>query len=638
VVFQATVDGVAQAAVTNKGNYGPNASYKLQLLPLGGDAYEPDDLVPHAISPYERQRRTFFPTNDVDRVTFNVKAGYIYEVKTYSLTVGVDTVLSVLVGGRTYQNDDIAPGDPSSRVIFTAQADGQALATVTNREQFGPDKEYWLTLTELVATPIPSRTLAPTAPATTPTPDYRDAYEPDDQVPRFMSVGEVQERNFYPSGDVDRAVFTAKAGYAYIIETTDLATGVDTVLSVQIGGTTLSNDDRSPQDLSSRVQIQNLTGADAPAFVTITNKGVYGTDKTYRLRVSDAGSGDPFEVDDQAPVSIAIGVPQQRTFYPPGDVDRVYFVAKAGHRYRIATANLAPGVDTLIEVEMGGARLSNDDRLPGDLSSYLELQNHGPNDSQAVVAIMNRGQYGPDKSYEIRVDDLGVESGDEYEPDMTVKRYISVGETQRHTFFPDLDVDRVTLIVKAGRIYDVMTCGSNCGPLMPGVDTLMVVAGPIRNCDPSGCQSDDAYPGTGNLSSRVIFEAVSDGEVTITIYNKGLFGPAMEYFIRVAEVGALPTATPTLPLPAATATPTWTPTLLPYPLATPTSTPTTLPYPPLPTPTPSASSYSFYEARSRYGLAAPVADALRQPSPVSPAGDAQVIEFLLALTLKRSMP
>lgn len=656
VRFDATVDGIASATVTNKGLYGYDRTYTLQLLTLGGDTYEPDDYTPSTISPGEQQRRSFFPAGDIDRVEFNVKAGRIYEMRTYSLTVGVDTVLSVLVAGTHYANDDAAPGDPSSRVTFAAPADGRALATITNRDQFGPNREYGLWLYELAGTPTPDLTRTPATPGPSPTPgptatpDCGDAYEPDDLVARYMAVGEEWVRNLCPSGDVDRAVFTAKAGYAYQIETVNLAVGVDTVLSVQIGGAVTSNDDRAPQDLSSLVQVQNQGSTDLPAFVTITNKGSYGPAMTYTLRVSSLGGGDAFEVDDAQPVAIALGHAQQRTFYPAGDVDQVFFTAKAGHRYRIYTANLAPHVDTVLHVTMGATQLGNDDRSPGDLSSYVEIQNDTGQDNRVTVQVTNNGQYGPDHSYDLQVDDLGTISGDAYEPDLEVVRYISVGDVQRHTFHPENDIDRVTLQVKAGRRYVVYTCGNpyaegtpiptttpftdtlpSCLPLIPGVDTVLVALGPIHNCTPASCQSDDSEPGSGRLNSRVEFEALVDGEVTITVYNKGLFGPTQEYFLLATELAAAPnTPSPLTPTPYFSPTPTATFTPEP-PSAMGTGSHAAargLPRPMVGAPPP---------PRARRGLAAPLLQTTPTAAFGARPGDS-VIQFTLLLKLGNTAP
>jgi len=140
--------------------------------------------------------------------------------------------------------------------------------------------------------------------------------------------------------------------------------------------------------------------------------------------------------------------------------------------------------------------------------------------------------------------------------------------------------------------------------LAPGADTVLVASGPITGCDPASCQSDDAYPGTGMLNSWLSFEATADGEVSITIYNKGSFGPTIYYYLVCEEVGAAPnTPIPITASPTATATPTAT-----Y--------------------TPSAATML-----RRVGLAAPLpqVDAGTTPSNVA-------IEFALLLRLKSVAP
>ena len=744
LLIRSSYDQGVWVKVTNQGEYGPDKWYTLYVAEAGGDSgtgvggdiYEPDGDEPSPLLVNERQKHTFYPEGDIDRVEFDLRGGYLYQIETYSLTVGVDTVLSVLADGVLYQNDDAAPGNSASRVVFTAARDGVAGVTLTNRGQYGPDSEYWLVLTEMVGTPTPEPT-ATLSPTPTPTPDCVDAYEPDDIVGHPMIVGVQEAHNFCPLGDVDRAVFTAKAGHAYRVETTDLMLGVDTYLAVQLGESTTSSDDRSPQDFSSSVRVQNTTSGDLPAFIAVTNKGLFGIEMTYNLRVSDLGASDAYEPDDVNGVEILVGVPQSRTFSPDGDVDRVYFMAapyhiyrihtanlasgvdtvlavdvgsnhftnddkspgdpsssvefpiaeaapirvlvtvsnkgdyapdkaytlqvdelsegdayevddalgvlilvggvqertffpqndvdkvyftaEAGHRYGIYTYDLASGVDTVLDVEMGTIYLTNDNRATGDPSSYVDLSNESLDNAQVMVTIRNNGQYGNERSYSIGVDELGTGSGDDYEPDLTAKRMIWVGEVQRHTFYPVADIDRVTLIVRAGQRYPVMTCGSDslpggaigstdpfspgelaCEPLMSGVDTYLVVTGPIRDCEPSGCQSDDVLPGTEYSNSRVEFDALVDGEVTITIYNNaGVFGPAMAYYLRVHELGtsSTPTVSPT-PTSTQSATPstptaTSTGTLIPPTTPSPTQSPYALPGTPTPStaaPSPTATS------------------------------------------------
>lgn len=558
VAFVARANGEALITVANRGQYGATAVYSLRAEETPLDAYEPDDYAPATIALWEEQARTFYPAGDIDRAEFSVKAGRTYEVKTYNLAIGVDTVLAVLVGGVLYENDDLAAGERASRVVFTAVADGVAGVTVTNAGQFGPDKGYWLTVLERAVPPTvtPTRTTIPSPSATpTTTPVCADAHEPDDIVPRLASVGEARLHSLCPVGDEDRVVFTAKPGYAYRIETLHLAAGVDTVLNVQIGAQHLTNDDRAPQDLSSMLVVHNTSTAETPVFVSVTNKGTYGPDRTYTLLISDAGAGDAYEPDDVTPAPIVPGASQVRTFYPPGDVDRAAFTAKPGRRYAVYTLCGERPIDTVLSVHVGTVQASNDDHHPGTVCSYVEIQHNGPHDATAHVTVYNNGPHDPLATYTLHVDDLGAPAADAYEPDVDAAPVLGIGEAQRRTFFPEGDIDRALLQVKAGRRYAVYTCGpvgvpagtptprpggeAGCPALAPGVDTILLVHGPVRACVPEGCQSDDTDPGTGRLNSRVEFDAIAGGEAVITVYNKGSFGPDREYWLLAEEIGAV---------------------------------------------------------------------------------------------------
>ncbi len=115
---------------------------------------------------------------------------------------------------------------------------------------------------------------------------------------------------------------------------------------------------------------------------------------------------DAYEPDDN-PKPIAVGETQTHNFYPDSDedkVDKVEFLAKAGRSYRVFTSGLALGVDTSLKVSVGGATYTNDDRQPGDLSSEVVFQAGG--DVWPLVEVTNRGQYGPDKWYQITVEEI----------------------------------------------------------------------------------------------------------------------------------------------------------------------------------------------------------------------------------------
>lgn len=140
------------------------------------DTYEPDDANPAPIAPDEEQKRTFFPENDIDRVAFRVKAGNNYILQTLNLARGVNTVIEVLVGGKSYISEATSDGE-TARVLFTALADGTAIAAITNKGIYSPESAYTIVLLELARsasqTPTPQPSFTSDVRATsTPRPTY----------------------------------------------------------------------------------------------------------------------------------------------------------------------------------------------------------------------------------------------------------------------------------------------------------------------------------------------------------------------------------------------------------------------------------------------------------------------------------
>ena len=115
---------------------------------------------------------------------------------------------------------------------------------------------------------------------------------------------------------------------------------------------------------------------------------------------------DLYEPDGDAPKELATGLMnrQLHSFYPDGDIDRVKFMARAGRSYRVFTWGLSPLIDTVLVVDTGGTIYTNDDREPGDPSSEVSFR--VDRDVQAIVEILNRGQYGPGQWYRITVEDV----------------------------------------------------------------------------------------------------------------------------------------------------------------------------------------------------------------------------------------
>jgi Tfp pilus assembly protein PilN len=546
------------------------------LTPGAGDAVAPDHSEPVAINLGEPYTRTFDPLYVLHRATFEAQAGAVYRVRTLNLASGVDTFLVVMVGDATYVNHNRAPGELASEMVFQAHPTTSlpATVTVTNRGEYGPDKTYQLLVEQvpLTATPTPTVTNTPsptatptptieTTPTLTPlpptpsltptpsaTPPMPDPYESDDMVPVPISVGETQERTFYPQNDVDRVVFLAKTGRRYRVYTSDLALEVDTQLFVHVGDDTYINDDVAAGEHRSEIVFDVTLGHDVLVRVNVHNRGLYGPTNNYKLTVEEVVAApaptitgtppfalDPYEPDDAAPVVIAVGETQERFFYPEGDVDKVTFLAKAGRSYRVYTSDLAPGVDTFIVVSVAGRVYTNDDRGPGDLGSLVEFTVDVSYDDQAVVEIRNRGQYGPDKAYKITVEEIlppdapAVYEPDGYEPDDVVPAVMGVGETQQRTFYPEEDIDQVSFLAKSGRWYAVSTAN-----LAPGVDTMLTVwvDGAVHVND------DRPGAGPGEYDSLVEFQVPpgADVQVVALVINKqGIYRPDASYEITVLE-------------------------------------------------------------------------------------------------------
>ncbi len=290
------------------------------------DPYEPDDTLANAkpIAIGQPQRHNFYPLFDVDNETFIAKAGRYYRVYTKDLVAGVDTFMTVQVAGITLSNDDVAPGDLRSEIIFqnTTGGDVTTLITTSNRGQDGPDKYYTLQVDEIIPTPtppaplptftptstpvptatptltltpLPTLTPTPTKPAThTPTPDLRDSYEPDDVTPHSIALGESQIHNFYPNGDVDNVVFIAKTDRYYQVLTSDLALGVDTLITVTMNITQTMrwvNDDYAPGTNNFASAVCFRAPGDGNAVVTIVNMArQYAPDKKYTIKVTEIPS------------------------------------------------------------------------------------------------------------------------------------------------------------------------------------------------------------------------------------------------------------------------------------------------------------------------------------------------------------
>jgi Tfp pilus assembly protein PilN len=296
-----TVTATPELTVTS--TLTPSTTPTLTPTPSLRDAYEVDDFDPVPIFFDQPQLHNFYPVYDIDKVTFLTKAGRYYRVYTTDLRPGVDTVLEVRVGGVSYRNDDRDAGRLSSEVVFQGGSyDADAVVTISNRDEYGPEQQYRVVVEEILPTPTPtvsplsptpspSPTPTPTStptPQQPPTPDQRDAFEPDQPLPPTITLGETQRHNFYPEDDVDQLTFLAEAGRIYRVSTSNLTPGVDTVLTVTVGTETYTHDDRSPGDLGSDLIVTVPEDRDYQALVIVENRGAYGPEFYYQISLKQA--------------------------------------------------------------------------------------------------------------------------------------------------------------------------------------------------------------------------------------------------------------------------------------------------------------------------------------------------------------
>lgn len=121
---------------------------------------------------------------------------------------------------------------------------------------------------------------------------------------------------------------------------------------------------------------------------------------------------DQYEPDNFAEQAshIALGETQSHTFFPAGDIDKIRFRVKRGRSYRVRTSNLALGVDTKIILAVDAIMCrpetcESDDAQPG-ISLASEVEFVSAIDGIAFATIINLDQYGPDKTYQVTVEEF----------------------------------------------------------------------------------------------------------------------------------------------------------------------------------------------------------------------------------------
>jgi len=167
-----------------------------------------------------------------------------------------------------------------------------------------------------------------------------------------------RDRTLAEGGTFYSSDFPARAGQRFVIETTDLAQGTDTMLRV-LGSTNpdrampedpvmAENDDAGGGTLASRVEWQ--CPADGTYYVAVN--GFNNAAGQFTLRIQDVGGQGPAGPGGEGVVGGA-GLHTQMTGLSIDAETPVYttdYELIAGRTYRIQTANLSDGCDTVIQL------------------------------------------------------------------------------------------------------------------------------------------------------------------------------------------------------------------------------------------------------------------------------------------------
>ena len=387
------------------------------------------------------------------------------------------------------------------------------------------------------ATATPTLTPAPTS-----TPRPLDPYEPDDsqeEAVEISSDGTAQSRAFDPAGDEDWVFFEVREGVRYVLETSLLSSGTDTVLALfhEEGALLEEDDDGGQEDRSSRISW--LATEDGRLYAQISEFSARGgSDFLYDIAVKIAPPVEPdeYEPDDTLADATQIGtdgIPQSHNFHVEGDLDFVAFEARAETIYTILTENLGIDADTVIELlDAAGSMLAEDDD-GGDEPLASRIIWPVQEDQRLYVRVRNFGPLEGDATeYDVLVEvgeTVGIDP-DAFEPDnerTSANLVATDGSLQTHTFHLPGDEDWIAFEVSSGERYIIETfcVGLEC-------DTLLALH------DPEGVFLEENDDGGEGAASLLVYTAETDGTffVQVTHFEPDVFGALTEYQISVTQI------------------------------------------------------------------------------------------------------
>jgi hypothetical protein len=313
----------------------------------------------------------------------SAKAGVDYQSAAGVLTYAPGTTTQTFQV-QTIQNG-VYEGDKTVNLLLTNPSSNAAL---------DPDK---FTARLIIKEDDPQPTNTPSG--ATPTPVFSDRFEPNNTLQTAttaaVGAGSLCALTLWPVGDVDFFTFFGKRGSAYVAETSDLAPGIDTVLTVYDtqGNVIGVNDDATAGTRASRFTFN--VGVDGFYFASVSNRDPNDpADQTYCFGVKELAptstpsplatgtrvpGPDACEYNGDFDVACLIGAGQ--TFAanfvpligegPDNDFYRIWI--KPGLLYTCETLNLSSVNDTnmiLYDQNRNGLG-GNDDRVHGDFSSQV---------------------------------------------------------------------------------------------------------------------------------------------------------------------------------------------------------------------------------------------------------------------------
>jgi hypothetical protein len=370
------------------------------------------------------------PAGEQDYISLTLSNSYTYTIQT-TLYQGsqVNTRMQLYNSNGDLVAEDNSTTSNTSTIRYKPSTTGTFKAMVTDASGGGGPGPSWL----YYFTYAPENTAGTATPTASTTGNCTDAYEPDDTTAqaKLIQLNTQQVHVLcHPDGtrDTDWVLVEVSAGKVYTFQTSDLATSVDTIISLyNSDGTKLAESDDYNSSLASRIDYSFSAGG--VYFLRIRNKtDITGPGYQYTVSFSSTGQLPPSatatatlnpntptptqgpcydaEEPDGVPETaklILIGQTQHHSFCPAGDADWARFYARAGKVYTIRTFNLGTGVDTymwLFDSDGKTVLAYNDDGGTADVSSRLDF--YPQRDDYYFVQVKDAGDIGgSDQTYDL---------------------------------------------------------------------------------------------------------------------------------------------------------------------------------------------------------------------------------------------